>query len=94
MKIQENLGILVCLNGEVNAASEVTKIYSDSSLKHSRVWILEHLDLYKREELFSIAYQDIWKLFNTDKINTNVDLLTVYAGMDEKFFKFSADSRC
>ncbi len=28
----------------------------------------------------------------TDKINTNVDLITVYAGMDEKFFKFSADS--
>jgi L-asparaginase len=28
----------------------------------------------------------------TEKINSNVDLLTVYAGMDEKFFKFSADS--
>jgi len=28
----------------------------------------------------------------TDRINSNVDLLTVYAGMNEKFFKFSADS--
>jgi L-asparaginase len=25
-------------------------------------------------------------------VNSNVDLLTVYAGMDEKFFKHSADS--
>ena len=27
-----------------------------------------------------------------NSINTNVDLITVYAGMNEKFFKFSADS--
>ena len=29
---------------------------------------------------------------DTKKIISNVDLLTVYAGMNEKFFKFSADS--
>jgi L-asparaginase len=29
----------------------------------------------------------------TKKIITNVDLLTVYAGMDEKFFKYSANSK-
>jgi len=29
---------------------------------------------------------------DTDQVNTNVDLITVYAGMNEKFFKFSADS--
>ena len=28
-----------------------------------------------------------------EKINPNVDLLTVYAGMNEKFFKYSADSK-
>ena len=32
------------------------------------------------------------EVLETDKVNSNVDLITVYAGMDEKFFKFSADS--
>ena len=38
----KNLGVLVCLNGEINAASEVTKIFSDEISVHSV--------LYKTEE--------------------------------------------
>lgn len=87
----KNLGVLVCLNGEINAASEVTKIYSDS------------VDTFKSLDFGSLGFvQNGRVIYNrlprkleileTDKINTNVDLITVYAGMDEKFFKFSADS--
>ena len=87
----KNLGVLVCLNGEINAASEVTKIYSDS------------VESFKSLDFGSLGFvQNGRVIFNrlpryletieTNKINTNVDLLTVYAGMKDKFFKFSADS--
>lgn len=87
----KKLGVLVCLNGEINAASEVTKIYSDS------------VDTFKSLDFGSLGFvQNGRVIYNrlprklevleTDNINTNVDLITVYAGMDEKFFKFSADS--
>ena len=88
----KNLGVLVCLNGEINAASEVTKIYSDS------------VESFKSLDFGTLGFVQNGKvIFNrlprrietieTEKINSNVDLLTVYAGMDEKFFRFSADSK-
>jgi L-asparaginase len=88
----KNLGVLVCLNGEINAASEVTKIYSDS------------VESFKSLDFGTLGFVQSGRvIFNrlprhletieTEKINPNVDLLTVYAGMDEKFFKFSADSK-
>jgi L-asparaginase len=88
----KNLGALVCLNGEINAASEVTKIYSDS------------VESFKSLDFGALGFvQNGRVIFNrlprhletiqTNKINSNVDLLTVYAGMNEKFFKFSADSK-
>lgn len=88
----KNLGVLVCLNGEINAASEVTKIYSDS------------VESFKSLDFGTLGFvQNGRVIFNrlprrietieTEKINSNVDLLTVYAGMDEKFFRFSADSK-
>jgi L-asparaginase len=87
----KNLGVLVCLNGEINAASEVTKIYSDS------------VDTFKSLDFGSLGFVQNGRvvynrlprkleILEADNINTNVDLITVYAGMDEKFFKFSADS--
>lgn len=86
-----NMGVLVCLNGEINAASEVTKIYSDS------------VESFKSLDFGSLGFvKDGRVIFNrlpfhlekieTDKIDENVDMITVYAGMNEKFFKFSADS--
>jgi len=88
----KNLGVLVCLNGEINAASEVTKIYSDS------------VESFKSLDFGTLGFvQNGRVIFNrlprhletieTKKINHNVDLLTVYAGMDEKFFKYSVDSK-
>lgn len=87
----KNLGVLVCLNGEINAASEVTKIYSDS------------VESFKSLDFGTIGFvQNGRVIFNrlpmhletiqTERIITNVDLLTVYAGMNEKFFKYSANS--
>ena len=86
-----NLGVLVCLNGEVNAASEVTKTYTDEidtfrSLDFGALGLIENGKVTINRPPFKLE-----NIF-TDKIVTNVDMLTVYAGMNEKFFKFSADS--
>ena len=85
------MGTLVCMHGEVNAASEVTKIFSNEfetfqSLDFGTLGFVEKgRVIYNRLPRFL-------EIINTNKINTNVDLLTVYAGMDEKFFRHSADS--
>ena len=87
----EGIGTLVCMHGEVNAASEVTKIFSNEfetfqSLDFGRLgFVQKGRVVYNRLPRFL-------EIINTNKINTNVDLLTVYAGMNEKFFKHSADS--
>lgn len=85
------MGVLVCLNGEINAASEVTKTHT------------EDIETFHSLDFGSLGFVDRGRVvfnrlprkietFITEKINTNVDLIKVYAGMDEKFFKFSADS--
>ncbi len=86
-----DLGVLVCLNGEINAASEVTKTYTDD------VDTFQSLDFgalgfVQNERVIINRLPRKLEILESRKINTNVDLLTVYAGMNEKFFKFSADS--
>jgi len=87
----KNMGVLVCLNGEINAASEVTKTHTESvetfhSLNFGALGFVD-----RGRVIFNrIPYK--LETFETDKINSKVDLLKVYAGMSEKFFKFSADS--
>jgi L-asparaginase len=87
----KGMGTLVCTHGEVNAASEVTKIFSNEfetfqSLDFGMLgFVQKGRVVYNRLPRFL-------EIINTNKINTNVDLLTVYAGMDEKFFRNSADS--
>lgn len=87
----KGLGVLVCLNGEINAASEVTKTHT------------EDIETFHSLDFGALGFIDkgrVWfnrmprklEIIETDKINQNVDLIKVYAGMDEKFFKFSADS--
>jgi L-asparaginase len=87
----KNLGVLVCLNGEINAASEVTKIYSDEvdtfqSLDFGALGFVQN-----GRVIYNRLPRKL-EILQTENINTNVDLITVYAGMDEKFFRFSADS--
>ena len=87
----KNLGVLVCLNGDINAASEVTKTFTDEidtfySLDFGTLGFVD-----KSTVILNRLPRKLEKI-HTDKIVTNVDLLTTYAGMNEKFFKFSADS--
>ena len=85
------LGVLVCLNGEINAASEVTKTFTDeidtfTSLDFGPLGYVKNNKI-----ILNRLPRKLEKIYST-KINPKVDMLTVYAGMDEKFFKFSADS--
>jgi L-asparaginase len=86
-----NLGVLVCLNGEINAASEVTKIYSDS-VESFKSLDFGSLGFVQNERVIYNRLPHYLEKIETDVVNDNVDMLTVYAGMNEKFFKFSADS--
>ncbi|NWF89978.1 MAG: asparaginase [Ignavibacteriaceae bacterium] len=87
-----NLGVLVCLNGEINAASEVTKIYTEQ-IDSFRSLDFGALGFVEKEKVILNRLPKKLETINTKKIITRVDLLTVYAGMDEKFFRYSADSK-
>lgn len=86
----KGMGVLVCLHGEVNAASEVTKIYSDE-IETFQSLDFGSLGFIQNEKVIYNRIPRHLEIIDTEKVNSNVDLLTVYAGMDEKFFKYSAD---
>jgi len=86
-----DLGVLVCLNSEINAASEVTKIFSDE------------VDTFKSLDFGSLGFVSSNRIvlnrlprkrefISSNKIESNIDLILVHADISEKFFKFSADS--
>ncbi len=85
------MGVLVCLNGEINAASEVTKTHTEDveTFRSLDFGTLGFID--KGRVVYNRLPRKLEKI-KTEKINCNVDLIKVYAGMDDKFFKFSADS--
>ncbi|MEW6506729.1 MAG: asparaginase [Bacteroidota bacterium] len=85
------IGVLVCLNGEINAASEVTKTHTED-IETFRSLDFGSLGFVERGKVVYNRLPRKLETFETDKINPNVDLIKVYAGMDDKFFKFSADS--
>ena len=85
------MGTLVCMHGEVNAASEVTKIFSNE-FETFQSLDFGMLGFVQNDRVIYNRLPRFLEIINTNKINPNVDLLTVYAGMDEKFFKNSADS--
>ncbi|GMU95055.1 asparaginase [Ignavibacterium album] len=87
----KNIGVLVCLNGEINAASEVTKIYSDS-VESFKSLDFGSLGFVQNGKVIYNRLPHYIEKIETDVIDDNVDMLTVYAGMNEKFFRFSADS--
>lgn len=87
----ENIGVLVCLNGEINAASEVTKTHTeDIETFHSLDF--GALGFVERGTVIFNRLPRKLETFETDTINSNVDLIKVYAGMNDKFFKYSAES--
>lgn len=85
------MGVLVCLNGEVNAASEVTKTHTEN-VETFRSLDFGMLGFVDRGHVILNRLPHKLETIQTDKINSNVDLIKVYAGMDDKFFRFSADS--
>lgn len=87
----EGLGVLVCLNGEINAASEVTKTHTEN-IETFRSLDFGALGFVERGKVIYNRLPRRLEKIITDDIDDNVDLLKVYAGMDEKFFRFSADS--
>jgi L-asparaginase len=87
----KKLGVLVCLNGEINAASEVTKIFSDDPGTFQSL-DFGTLGFVQNNRVIYNRLPRCLEILETNSINTNVDLITVYAGMNEKFFNFSADS--
>ena len=85
------MGVLVCLNGEINAASEVTKTHSeDVETFHSLDF--GALGFVDRGRVFFNRMPKKLEYIETNNINSNVDLIKAYSGINEKFFKFSADS--
>ncbi|MCX6150460.1 MAG: asparaginase [Ignavibacteriales bacterium] len=86
-----NLGVLVCLNGEINAASEVTKTHTDN-IETFHSLDFGALGFVDRGRVFINRMPRKLETITTEMINSNVDLIKVYAGMNEKFFKFSVDS--
>ena len=90
-KNSRGMGTLVCMHGEVNAASEVTKIFSNE-FETFQSLDFGMLGFVQKDKVVYNRLPRFLETINTNKINTNVDLLTVYAGMDEKFFRHSADS--
>ncbi len=87
----KGMGALVCLNGEINAASEVTKTHTED-IETFRSLDFGSLGFVKKGRVIYNRLPMKLEKIITDEIDDNVDLLKVYAGMDEKFFRFSADS--
>ncbi len=85
------MGVLVCLNGEVNAASEVTKTHTED-VETFRSLDFGSLGFVEKGRVFYNRMPRKLETFQPHKINPNVDLIKAYAGMDDKFFKYSADS--
>lgn len=81
-------GVLVCLNNEINCASEVTKEHSMSlntfkSPEFGPVGIVDSNEpIYYRNNLNK-------QKILTDKFEKNVDLIKACAGMDGKFIDFA-----
>jgi L-asparaginase len=85
------MGVLVCLNGEINAASEVTKTHT------------EDIETFHSLDFGALGYVDKGKVwFNrtprklegleTDKLETNIEIIKVYSGIKDTLFKLVADS--
>ena len=85
------MGVLVCLNGEINAASEVTKTHTEDvetfhSLDFGALGIVD-----RGRVIFNRMPRKL-ETIQTDKLDSNVDIIKVYTGMNEKLFKLSADT--
>jgi L-asparaginase len=87
----KNKGVLVVMNNEVNAASEVTKTHT-LSLDTFKSMEFGPLGIVDNDEV--IFYRDITKHHHIDTcvIEDRVDLIKCAAGMDSRLINFCVDS--
>ncbi|SHJ31865.1 asparaginase [Geosporobacter subterraneus DSM 17957] len=87
----KNRGVLVVMNTEVNAASEVTKTHT-LSLDTFKSMEFGPLGIVDNDEV--IFYRDMTKHHHieTNTIEPNVDLIKCAVGMDSRLIKFCVDS--
>ncbi|MBF8983622.1 asparaginase [Lutibacter sp. B2] len=87
----KNKGVLVVMNNEVNAASEVTKTHT-LALDTFKSMEFGPLGIVDNDEV--IFYRDIMKHthIDTEIIEVKVDLIKSVAGMDSRLIKFCVDS--
>lgn len=86
-----NIGVLVCLNGEVNAAAEVQKTHTED-IETFRSLDFGSLGIVDRGRVFYNRLPRKLEYIETDSIEPSVDLIKCYAGMNDKFFRYSVDS--
>lgn len=87
----KNKGVLVVMNNEVNAASEVTKSNTLSldtfkSLEFGPLGIVDNDEVLYHRQIVNRQH------IATQNIETNVDLIKCVAGMDSRFLKYSVDT--
>ncbi len=86
----QNMGVLVCLNGEINAASEVTKTHTeDIETFHSLDF--GALGFVDRGTVIFNRMPKKLETLKSENIEPNVDIIKIYAGITDKFFRFSVD---
>lgn len=87
----KNKGVLVVMNNEVNAASEVTKSNTLSldtfkSLEFGPLGIVDNDEVIYHRQIVNRQH------INTQSVETKVDLIKCVAGMDSRFLKYSVDT--
>jgi L-asparaginase len=87
----KDLGVLVCMNGEINAASEVSKIYSDE-IESFKSLDFGSLGFVSKNRVIINRLPRKREFIPSNKIEKEIDIILVHADMSDKFFRFSADS--
>jgi L-asparaginase len=85
------IGVLVCLNGEINAAGEVTKTHTeDIETFHSLDF--GALGFVQRGRVVLNRPPRKLETIQPDKIADYVPLIKSYAGMDDRFIRYAVDT--
>lgn len=87
----KDLGVLVCMNGEINAASEVSKIFSDE-VESFKSLDFGSLGFVARNRVLINRLPRKREFIPSNRIEKDIDIILVHADMGDKFFRFSADS--
>jgi len=85
------MGVLVCLNGEINAASEVTKTHTED-METFQSMDFGYMGFVENGKVIFNRFPKKLETIETDNVVSDVDLIKVHTGITDKFFKFSADS--